>query len=89
MGVSTLHASNIKGKIFEFVHASHPASCVNWALFMEKVALGVLVLTLPIGPWPVEILSHHLSEPDVQQIIQHLLKLNFCLTKCVIYRYFI
>ena len=31
MGVSTLHASNIKGKMFEFAHASRPASCVDWA----------------------------------------------------------
>ena len=30
-GCSTLHASNIKGKTFQFVHASRPASCVDWA----------------------------------------------------------
>ena len=30
MGVSTLHASNIKGKMFEFTHTSRPASCVDW-----------------------------------------------------------
>ena len=31
MGVSTLHASSIKGKTFEFVCASRPVSCVDWA----------------------------------------------------------
>ncbi len=31
MGVSTLHASNIKGKTFEFAWASRRASCVDWA----------------------------------------------------------
>ena len=31
-GVSTLHASNIKGKTFEFTGTSCPASCVDWAL---------------------------------------------------------
>ena len=32
MGVSTLHASNIKGKTFQFACASRRASCVDWAL---------------------------------------------------------
>ncbi len=31
MGVSTLHASNIKGKMFEFARGWRPASCVDWA----------------------------------------------------------
>ncbi len=31
LGVSTLHASNIKGKMFQFARASRPASCVDWA----------------------------------------------------------
>ena len=31
MRVSTLHASNIKGKMFQFACASRHASCVNWA----------------------------------------------------------
>ncbi len=32
MGVSTLQASNIKGKTFELMRVSRPASCVDWAL---------------------------------------------------------
>ncbi len=32
MGVSTLQASNIKGKTFQFARASRPASSVDWAL---------------------------------------------------------
>ncbi len=35
MGVSTLHTSNIKGKMFQFACASHPASCVDWALWNQ------------------------------------------------------
>ena len=31
MGVSTMHASNIKRKTFEFARALCPASCVDWA----------------------------------------------------------
>ncbi len=31
MGLSTLHTSNIKGKMFEFAHPLRPASCVDWA----------------------------------------------------------
>ena len=31
VGVSTLHASIIKGKTFQFARASRPASCVDWA----------------------------------------------------------
>ncbi len=32
MGVSTLDASNIKEKMFQFAHASRPAPCVDWAV---------------------------------------------------------
>ena len=39
MGVSTLHASNIKGKTFQFAHVWRPASCVDWAF---GVASGYL-----------------------------------------------
>ncbi len=39
MGVSTLHASNIKGKTFKFAHPSHPASCVLCG-FGLKLGMG-------------------------------------------------
>ncbi len=50
MGVSTLHASNIKGKIFQFVQASHPASCVDWAqdLRRKRRTRSELAQTFPV-----------------------------------------
>ena len=39
LGVSTLHASNIKGKMFQFACVSRPASCVDWAWGHKVVSL--------------------------------------------------
>ena len=43
MGVSTLHTSNIKGKMFQFAHASCPGSCVDWAWMSHRVVIVVTV----------------------------------------------
>ena len=50
MGVSTLHASNIKGKMFEFACTSHPVSCVDWALASTQAAASHLSLSPPALP---------------------------------------
>ena len=52
-GVSTLHASNIKGKTFQFARALCPASCVDWASTsksaeMSQVAVVVIVLLVSV-----------------------------------------
>ncbi len=55
MGVSTLHASNIKGKTFEFTCASRPASCVDWTSVSPlKIRVNSNRLTgLDETPWSV------------------------------------